>query len=152
MVGFDLDATLAELDIDDITPLTATERSATVRHLLQARSGVFLPAASETVEMQRDRPLRGAFAPGERFFYNNWDFNVLGAVFERLSGLSVAEGVAAWIAAPTGMAFRAGDGRVITEPVSRHGAYHFAFTGRDLARFGTLVAQRGRWRNRGPPR
>jgi hypothetical protein len=43
------------------------------------------------------------------------------------------------------MAFRAGDGRVVTEPVSRHGAYHFVFTGRDLARFGTLVAQRGRW-------
>ena len=144
----DLDATLADLDIDDITPLTATERSATVRHLLQARSGVCLPAASETVEMQRDRPQRGAFGPGERFFYNNWDFNVLGAVFERLSGLSVAEGVAAWIAAPTGMAFRSGDGRVITEPVSRHGAYHFVFTGRDLARFGTLVAQRGRWRSK----
>lgn len=144
----DLDATLADLDIDDITPLTATERSATVRHLLQARSGVCLPAASETVEMRRDRPQRGAFAPGERFFYNNWDFNVLGAVFERLSGLSVAEGVAAWIAAPTGMAFRAGDGRVITEPVSRHGAYHFVFTGRDLARIGTLVAERGRWRSK----
>jgi CubicO group peptidase (beta-lactamase class C family) len=121
----DLDATLADLDIDDVTPLTATERSATVRHLLQARSGVCLPAASETPEMQRDRPPRGAFAPGERFFYNNWDFNALGAVFERSSGLPVAEGVARWIAAPTGMAFR---------------------TGRDLARLGTLVAQRGRWR------
>jgi CubicO group peptidase (beta-lactamase class C family) len=143
----DLDATLADHDIDDITPLTATERSATVRHLLQARSGVCLPAASETVEMQRDRPPRGAFAPGERFFYNNWDCNVLGAVFERVSGLSVAEGVAAWIAAPTGMAFRAGDGRVITEPVSRHGAHHFVFTVRDLARIGTLVAARGRWRS-----
>jgi CubicO group peptidase (beta-lactamase class C family) len=72
----------------------------------------------------RDRPPRGACAPGERFFYNNWDFNALGAVFETLSGLSVAEGMAAWIAAPTGMAFRAGDGRVIHEPVSRHGAHH----------------------------
>jgi CubicO group peptidase (beta-lactamase class C family) len=32
--------------------------------------------------------------------------------------------------------------------VSRHGAYHFVFTGRDLARFGTLVAERGRWRSK----
>lgn len=142
----ELDATLADLDIDDITPLTATERTATVRHLLQARSGVYLPAASETAAMQRERPPRGASAPGERFFYGNWDFNALGTVFERSSGLSVAEGVARWIAAPTGMAFRAGDGRVVTEPVSRHGAYHFVLTGRDLARLGTLVAARGRGR------
>ncbi|RZI63803.1 MAG: class C beta-lactamase-related serine hydrolase, partial [Variovorax sp.] len=44
----DLDQTLADLDIDDKEGLTPTERSATVRQLLQSRSGVYHPAAYET--------------------------------------------------------------------------------------------------------
>lgn len=36
-----LDATLADLDINDVKPLTPTERQATLRDLLMARSGVY---------------------------------------------------------------------------------------------------------------
>jgi CubicO group peptidase (beta-lactamase class C family) len=42
-----LGTTLAELDVDDTPRLTAEERSATVRDLLQARSGVYLPPAAQ---------------------------------------------------------------------------------------------------------
>src|SRR4051812_42215468 len=38
-----LDATLADVGIDDYAPLTETEKSATIRQLLQARSGVYIP-------------------------------------------------------------------------------------------------------------
>jgi CubicO group peptidase (beta-lactamase class C family) len=40
-----LDATLADFGIDERTPLTAEERSATIRQVISARSGVYLPAA-----------------------------------------------------------------------------------------------------------
>ena len=62
----DLEATLADLEIDDAVPpsLTAEERTATVRHLLQSRSGVYHPAAFEDPAM-RNRPRRGSAQPGE---------------------------------------------------------------------------------------
>jgi len=42
-----LDATLAQLNIDDIYSLTKTEKSATVKQLLKGRSGVYHSAAYE---------------------------------------------------------------------------------------------------------
>ena len=55
-----LGATLAELGIDDaVEPrLTDAEKQATVEHLLQARSGVYHPAAYETPAMVEERPAR----------------------------------------------------------------------------------------------
>ncbi|MQX75924.1 serine hydrolase [Sinorhizobium medicae] len=56
----DLSSSLADLDIDDKVPsLTAAEKTATVRDLLMARSGVYHPAAYETGEIKRKRPARG---------------------------------------------------------------------------------------------
>jgi len=47
--NIDLDATLEELDIEDIPPaLTVDEKQATVRDLLKSRSGVYHEAAAET--------------------------------------------------------------------------------------------------------
>jgi CubicO group peptidase (beta-lactamase class C family) len=78
--------TLAELGIDDEPPvLTSVERQATILDLLRARSGVYHDAARETPAMRSRRPLRGSHAPGSLFYYNNWDFNVLGAVFQKLT-------------------------------------------------------------------
>jgi CubicO group peptidase (beta-lactamase class C family) len=51
----DPEQTLAELGIDDTTPLTASEQRATVADLLAARSGVNLPAASEEASMRAGR-------------------------------------------------------------------------------------------------
>ncbi|HXV75916.1 MAG TPA: serine hydrolase, partial [Candidatus Polarisedimenticolaceae bacterium] len=71
----DLAATLGQLGIDDREPLSAIEKQATVEQLIQARSGVYHPAAKEPGAMKEDRPVRGSRAPGEAFWYNNWDFN-----------------------------------------------------------------------------
>ena len=56
----DVNATLGELGIDEAqTPLTDTEKTATIAHLLQARSGVYLPSGAETQNMKDRRPDRG---------------------------------------------------------------------------------------------
>lgn len=57
----DLDKTLAELGIDEVTPLSEQERTATIRDLLMYRSGIYLPAAGEHDEQATHRP-----APGTR--------------------------------------------------------------------------------------
>ena len=80
----DLNASLAMVGIDDQTPLTASERSATIRQVISARSGVYLPAAYAPAIQDR-RPERGSHSPGAHWFYNNWDFNVAGVVYEHLS-------------------------------------------------------------------
>ena len=51
--------------------------------LLQSRSGIYHPAAYETVKMKKKRPERGSHKPGEIFWYNNWDFNALCTIFEQ---------------------------------------------------------------------
>jgi len=100
----DLHETLGELGIDESRiPLTQIEKRATVEHLLQSRSGVYLQSGAETVENKEGRPGRGQFAPGDNYFYNNWDFNVLGAIFETKTGLSIGEAMDTWLAAPLGM-------------------------------------------------
>ena len=73
--------TLAELGIDEkAMPLTTEERRARVIDLLQARSGVYIPAAAEVDAMRDARPKRGSHPPGTFWYYNNWDFNVLGSI------------------------------------------------------------------------
>jgi CubicO group peptidase (beta-lactamase class C family) len=49
----DLDAILADFAIDERTPLTAAERSATIRQVIAARSGVYLPAAYAPANQDR---------------------------------------------------------------------------------------------------
>jgi CubicO group peptidase (beta-lactamase class C family) len=143
------DATLAELNIDDDTPLTQAERQARVRDLLRSRSGVYLPVAFESPRMQRTRPSRGSHAPGEHFYYNNWDLNVLGTIYEQETGNSIGEGFLRDIATPIGMQdFRPEDVYWLRGPPSRHGAFHFSISTRDLARFGQLYLDGGAWDGR----
>jgi len=145
----DLSATLAELGIDDVPPLTPRERTSTVLQLMQARSGVYHAAASETADMRAARPERGAYAPGEHWFYNNWDFNTLGTIYTRATGVPVGDAFAREIAALIGMEdFRATDVRYQLEEVSQHAAYKFRISARDLARFGLLFLHDGAWGDR----
>jgi CubicO group peptidase (beta-lactamase class C family) len=139
----DLEATLADLAIDDIVSLTDVERQATVRHLLMARSGVYLPSVYDT---DQGRPPRGAHAPGEFWFYNNWDFNFLGTILERQTGTTVFEALATRIAVPLGMQdFVPSDGFYQHGPESRHPVYKLRLTARDLARVGLLYLRGGLW-------
>lgn len=141
-----LDDTLAELGIDDLQPLSETEKRATLADLLGSRSGVYHPAAKEPADMRAERPARGSHAPGEFFFYNNWDFNVLGAIFEHATKTSVATAFEQRIARPLGMEdFRPRDVFPELAPgSSRFAAHAFRLSARDLARFGELYRTRGR--------
>ena len=64
--------------------------------------------------MKAERPARGAHEPGTWWWYNNWDFNVAGAIFERCAGQGVHEAFAQRIAAPLGM--RDFTGRIVALP------------------------------------
>ena len=140
-----LDAQLSELSIDESrTPLTPLERRATVRDLLMAKSGVYIEAAGETPRMRARRPRRGAYAPGEFFYYNNWDFNVLGVIFERRTGMSIGRATDEWLARPTGMTrFRTDDVGYQRSRFSDHPQYVMRMSTNDLARLGLLVLRRG---------
>ncbi|HSJ13054.1 MAG TPA: serine hydrolase, partial [Longimicrobiales bacterium] len=143
-------ATLAELGIDDSPPLTAQERTARVVHLLQARSGVYHPAAYETADMEQFRPERDSHAPGTHWFYNNWDFNTLATIYRNATGEDLFEAFERRMARPLGMQdFRLEDTRYVHDKSkSVHPAYLFSLSARDLARFGQLWLRDGCWNGR----
>lgn len=143
----DTNRTLLQLGIDDRQPLTPQEKTARISDLLAARSGVYLPAAYAASDQDQTRPARGSHAPGTNFFYNNWDFNVLGVIYERLTGNGFYEAFRARLATPLGMEdYRDGDGFLVYEPSgSIHPAHTLRLSARDLARFGQLYLQRGVW-------
>jgi CubicO group peptidase (beta-lactamase class C family) len=146
----DLEASLATLKIDDREGLTEREKAATVVDLLMARSGIYHPTHYETERMIRLKPARGTFGPGTWWCYNNWDFNALGTIFERLTGHGIFDEFRDRIASPVAMQdFRYDetrkDGEYIYSDVSNHAAYPFRLSTRDLARFGLLFLNEGRW-------
>ena len=149
----DLGKTLEQLGIDDRPPaLTAGEKQATILDLLRARSGVYHAAARETVAMRAGRPPRGSHSPGTFYYYNNWDFNVLGKIFENETGKSPFREFFDRIAEPIGMQdFAPTDGRWAGAEGSTVGGdsdylnYVYSLTARDLARFGYLYLRNGRW-------
>ncbi|RMC30466.1 serine hydrolase domain-containing protein [Paracoccus alkanivorans] len=149
----DLTATLADLGIDDHDPLSPVERQATVHDLLMARSGIYHPAGYETEWMRLIKERRHSHAPGTFWCYNNWDFNALGTIFTQQTGLAVAKAFERRIARPLNMqdfslAGERPDGWLEHFEVSRHPAYPFRMSSRDLARFGQLFLQKGRWSGR----
>ena len=144
----DLDATLEDLNIDDIPPsLTFEEKQAKVEHLLMSRSGVYHEAAAEPQDMVDTRPARGSHPPDTFFFYNNWDFNTLGTIFEQETGEGIFKAFKEHIADVVGMDdFRIGNCKYRYEwEKSMHPAYPFKMSARDLARFGILYQQLGNW-------
>jgi CubicO group peptidase (beta-lactamase class C family) len=145
-----LNDTLDTLGIDDVTPsLTKAEKQATILDLLQARSGVYHPALYESPQMAAVRPPRGAHPHGTFWYYNNWDFNALGTIFEQRTKEGIFEAFEKEIAKPVRMQdYAATDGQYINGPVSMHPAYLFRLSARDLARFGLLYLHGGHWADR----
>jgi CubicO group peptidase (beta-lactamase class C family) len=110
------------------------------------RSGVYHPAAYEGPGIAERRPQRGSHSPGSFWYYNNWDVNTLGVIYEKLVGSSVFQDFDRRIAHPIGMEdFSVSDGVPVLEPSSEYPAYTFRLTVRDLARFGWLYLNRGAW-------
>ncbi|MEX2151968.1 MAG: serine hydrolase [Gemmatimonadaceae bacterium] len=146
----ELSATLAQLGIDDTTRLSADEKAARVRDVIAARSGVYLPAAYAPADQDSTRPARGAHRAGTFWFYNNWDFNVAESIYQQRTGESVYDDFARRIAHPIGMEdLSPGDGFLAYEPqLSLYPAHTWRMSARDLARFGQLYLQQGRWNGR----
>ena len=149
----DLSATMEQLGIDDLDPLSPVERQAIVHDLLMARSGIYHPAGYETDWMRLIKEKRHSHAPGTFWCYNNWDFDALGTIFTQATGLDVAEAFDQRIATPLGMedfslAGAPPDAWIDAFDISRHPAYPFRMSSRDLARFGQLFLQNGRWSGR----
>ena len=144
----DLAANLESLGIDDTEPsLTLAEKQATVGDLIKARSGIYHPALYEAPVTTMIKPRRGSHPPGTFWYYNEWDFNALGTIYEQQSKQKAFEAVAGQIARPLQMQdFEASDGRYGTGTKSIHAAYAVTMTARDLARFALLYLRQGYWR------
>lgn len=140
-----LNTTLEELGINDVNPLTEEEKQATIDQIINARSGVYLPAAN--AGSGPDRPKRGEHKPGEHFYYNNWDFNVAGTIFEQLTGKNIYEAFQDEFAIPLGFQdFKLENQKKYSnDKVSKHPAYHFYLSTRDMARLGYLMLREGNW-------
>ena len=145
-----LDVTLGQLGIRDLVPLTDVERGARIRDLLAARSGVYIPAAYADVSQEAERPARGSHAPDTFWFYNNWDFNALGVIYEQVVERSLYDAIDKRLAKPIGMEdFSPADGFLVYEPSnSILPAHTIRMSTRDLARFGQLYLQDGVWAGR----
>ncbi len=160
-----LEATLADMGIDDTSPvLTPEERQATLRDLLMSRSGIFHTALYEVGGWRRERMLLGEaeraagrdlYPAGAYWIYNNWDFNAVGTIVERAAGQEIGPLFSRAIAGPVGMEdFTPADVEYTTsdhpaerrfQNVSDHRAYVFNISTRDLARYGLLYMNCGRW-------
>jgi hypothetical protein len=146
--NIDLNATLEDLHIDDLpSGLTYAEKQARVEHLLMSRSGVYHKAADEDQTQIDERPARGSHSPNTFFYYNNWDFNTLGTIFEQETGEDIFDAFKTEIADVLGMVdFRIDNSSYQYEwNKSLHPAYHFKMSVRDMAKFGALYQKDGRW-------
>lgn len=143
-----LDTTLAQLNIDDLPGLTDVEKSAKVRDVISARSGVYIPSAAETDAMREQRPDRGQYKPGEHWYYNNWDFNVAGHIFERTTARNYDSAFQRIFAEPLCMPdFDVFETHRFFSPGTMFAAYHIRMSARDLALFGQLFLQKGKWQD-----
>ncbi len=143
-----LDETLAQLGIDDSNPsLNSAEKEATVRELIESRSGVYHLAAAEDPSLDSLRPARGSHPHGTHYWYNNWDFNVAGTIFRQKTGLDIYQAFKDEIGDPIGMQdFSLANCNYQLEPTrSDHPAYPFRMSARDMLRFGVLFQKGGAW-------
>jgi hypothetical protein len=147
--NINLNATLEDLYIDDITPgLTLSEKQARVEHLLMSRSGVYHEAADEDRKMIDERPARGSHAPDTFFYHNNWDVNALGTIFEEETGEEIFNAYKTEIADVLEMVDFSIDNCSYQYEwdKSLHPAYHFKMSARDMAKFGALYQKNGYWK------
>ncbi len=141
-----LKATMADLGIDDMTPLTAQEKEATVQDLLMSSSGIYTPQGSPGGD--QNTPKRGTYKHGEHFLYNNWDFNVAGAVFEKLTGKTIFQALQDDLATPLGFEdydIKRQHMLGYVPATSKFKAYHLFLSCRDMARAGLCMMNNGKW-------
>ena len=152
MYPINLNKTLEELNIDDKLGLSKTEKSATIKDLLSARSGIYHPASNEGGEP--NKPERHSKKPGEYFEYNNWDFNALGTIFEQETGLTIYDALN-----DLGKKIKFEDydlefnkkkykeyiDKIKDTTLSIHPPYHMYLSARDMLKIGKLMINKGEY-------
>lgn len=145
----DLDKTLEELNINDVSKLLPIEKKARIEDLISARSGVYL-SGSNGGDFSRYAPDRGSADPGTHWLYNNWDFNVAGHIFEQETNSNIYDEIESQLALPLQM--QDWDKSLQTKngnyEVSKFPAYHMWFSTRDMARIGLLMLRKGKWNDK----
>lgn len=145
-----LSTKISEVPLTEIDGIPKRYQEATIRQLMQSSSGVPLPAEYESNRYFKERT-QDPGLPGERFAYNNWDFNALGTVFHKFAEKDLFEAFDQSIAKPVGMQdfdreahteYYPGEGK---EKKSLHPAYLFKLSARDRARLGLLYLSGGMW-------
>ena len=144
----DLEKTLTELNINDVSTLLPTEKKATIKDIIAARSGVYL-SGSNGGDFRRYAPKRGTVEPGTHWLYSNWDFNVAGHIFEQETNSDIYDEVESQLAIPLQMedwdkSLQTKNGNL---EVSKFPAYHMWFSTRDMARMGLLMLRKGKWKD-----
>ncbi|KZS41060.1 hypothetical protein AWE51_23160 [Aquimarina aggregata] len=146
-----INKTLTELKIDESTPLTNQEKTATIKHLLMYKSGIYLPSQGEHDSQITDRPIRESYKPGDYFFSNNFDANALGTIFMQETGISIGKFMEEHLAIPMGFQDFSKQNVIVGDPwfwpkkESKHEQYYIYLSTRDLARIGAMVANGGHW-------
>lgn len=159
---------LEALAIDDRPPLSTDEKLATLEDLMGARSGIFHSAHYEQGGWREEKDnarqwalkmFGQANAPhGRVWLYNNWDFNVLGPIYEQISQEKMGDSFLKRLAQPLSMEdFSADDVSYVGNEsyaerrqgnYSDHPAYMFHMSTRDLARLGVLFLNCGQWQDK----
>ncbi|WP_313790486.1 serine hydrolase domain-containing protein [Flagellimonas ochracea] len=143
--SIDINATMADLGIDDIPALTDQEKTATIGHCLQSVSGVYHTAEAESDFMHNLKPDQDTYLPGTFWIYNNWDFNVLKTIFEQETEKNFYEALKNDIMDPIGANFQLSDSISWTPTRSIHPAYMFRISATDMSKFGQLMLDKGNW-------
>ena len=155
MYDIDINKTLKELDIDDVEGLTEEEKTVTISDLLQVKSGIYHPASNGGDEP--NKPQRGSKKPGTYWVYNNWDYNVLGTIFEQETGMNIHDAVKKL---GDELGFEDYDKarvekdkevrKLHSEDKSRsiYPRYHLSLSARDLSKIGLLMLNKGKYKGK----
>ncbi len=143
----DTNLTLEQLGVDRLDKLSDQEKKAKIIDLLAMRSGVYYDAAYESPSARASKPARDTFQVGTHFYMNNWDSNVLGQILETGFKEDFFKIFMNKIARNIGMQdFRLIDGYHHWEvKQSYFPAFPMKMSARDLARFGVLYLNKGKW-------
>jgi len=142
-----LNMRLSEIEINDKNTLTNGELETEIRYLLSSSSGIYLPAAFDE-RVNRSKPDRGIHEQGEHFIYNNWSFNVLSTIFNKLTDKDLFAAFDEHIAVPLQMEnfdVRYDTYYLYQRELSNHPAYLFRISTKNLARYGLLYLNEGNW-------
>ena len=135
---------MPRLRIDDVGGLLPREKEATIQDLLGARSGVY-HIASYPGDFLAEAPPRGSQKHGTYQLYSNWDFNVLGTIFEQETKRNLFDALQQDLARPIHMQDFRRDLQKKEGDSTRsiHPAYPIFLTTRDMARIGLLMLHNG---------